>query len=131
MSYEHALYSWGRQRVGMPCSVPVEPAGQAGRLAGRGEGIHAVDQQCRRPVHPRLRGLPLIGHLTAVNHRVRVAGQRGREPLLKQSAVRAGWDRQQGQLHHPVPHSVPIHKLDLPLHWKVKAQGADGWVSQR
>ena len=32
-----------RRPVGTPCCVPVESAGQAGRLARCGEGIHAVD----------------------------------------------------------------------------------------
>jgi len=50
-------------------------------------------------MHARLSCLALIRDFAAMHDRVQVAGQRGREPLLKRGGVRAGRDCQQGQLH--------------------------------
>jgi hypothetical protein len=94
----------GRQRLpasapaaSPPPKVPVRAArprpGRGGRtdpVPGRcGERVRAVDQQCRRAGHPRLRRLLLIGDLPAADHDTRVAGQRGCEPLLEHGSATA------------------------------------------
>jgi len=63
-------------------------------MARRGERVGAVDQQGRRPVHPGIGGLTLIGDLAAAHDGAGVGGQRGREPCLERSGVRAGRDGQ-------------------------------------